>query len=140
MGSEVIEVVERRRRWSIEDKLKVLLDALEPHASISAVADRHGVSRNLLYTWLRLARAGRMPGLSIGANAAPAFVPVQVASGAITGPGPETPEPRSRQIVPPRRRTSTIEITLANGRVVKVDESIDAEALARIVAALDHPS
>ena len=30
-----------------------------------------------------------------------------------------------------------IEITLANGRVLKVDEGIDASALARIVAALD---
>ena len=38
MGAEVIEVVERRRRWSTEDKLKVLLDALEPGASIAAVA------------------------------------------------------------------------------------------------------
>ena len=56
MGTEVIEIVERRRRWSTEEKLKVLIDALEPGASVSAVADRHGVSRNLVYTWLRLAR------------------------------------------------------------------------------------
>ena len=139
MGSEVIEVVERRRRWSTEDKLKILLDALEPGSSIVAVADRHGVSRNLLYTWLRLAREGRMPGLSIGTKAAPTFVPVQVANEPVARPGPEPPEP-PRQIAAPRRRTSSIEITLANGRVVKVDESIDAEALARIVAVLDRAS
>ncbi len=137
MGAEVIEVVERLRRWSTEDKLKVLLDALEPGASIAAVADRHGVSRNLLYTWLRLAREGWMPGLSISGKAAPAFVPVQVAHEPVARPVLETPEPPPRQIAPPRRRTSSIEITLANGRVVKVDESIDAEALARIVAVLD---
>lgn len=137
MGAEVIEVVERRRRWSTEDKLKVLLDALEPGASIVAVADRHGVSRNLLYTWLRLAREGRMPGLSIGTKAAPAFVPVQIASAPVVPPAQATPEPAPRQIAPHRRRTSSIEITLSNGRVVKVDECIDTEALARIVAALD---
>lgn len=137
MGAEVIEVVERRRRWSTEDKLRVLMDALEPGASIAAVADRHGVSRNLVYTWLRLARAGRMPGLSIGTQSAPAFVPVQVASEPVTCPAPEAPEQRSRQIAPPRRRTSTIEITLSNGRIVKVDESIEPQALARIIAALD---
>jgi transposase len=140
MGAEVVEIVERRRRWSTEDKLKVLLDALEPGASIAAVADRHGVSRNLLYTWLRLAREGRMPGLSIGTKAAAAFVPVQVASEPIVRPAVTAPEPPPRQIAPPRRRTSIIEITLANGRVVKVDESIDAEALARIVAVLDRAS
>ena len=44
------------------EKLKVLMDALEPGASITAVADRHGISRNLVYTWLRLMREGRMPG------------------------------------------------------------------------------
>lgn len=140
MGAEVIEVIERRRRWSTEDKLKVLLDALEPGASIAGVADRHGVSRNLLYTWLRLAREGRMPGLSISGKATPAFVPVQVASEPAVRPAVATPEPTPRQIAPPRRRTSTIEITLANGRILKVDEGIAPEALARIVAALDGAS
>jgi len=140
MGAEVIEVVERRRRWSTEDKLRVLLDALEPGASIASVADRYGVSRNLLYTWLRLSREGRMPGLSISGEAAPAFVPVQVASEPVVRPAVVTPEPPPRQIAPPRRRTSAIEITLSNGRIVKVDESIDVEALARIVTALDGES
>jgi transposase len=30
MGAEVIEVVERRRRWSSDDKLAVLMDTLQP--------------------------------------------------------------------------------------------------------------
>ena len=46
MGSEVIEVVERRRRWSSKNRLAVLMDAIAPGASIAAVADRHVVSRN----------------------------------------------------------------------------------------------
>lgn len=134
MGAAVIEIVERRRRWSAEDKLTVLMDALEPGASVAAVADRHGVSRNLLYTWLRLAREGRMPGLSIAAKTAPVFAPVDVTSEPTTS---STPEPAPRQLAPPRRRSSIIEIALPNGRVVKVDEGIDAHVLARIVAALD---
>ncbi len=40
-------------------------------------------------------------------------------------------------MAPHRRRSVSVEITLANGRVLKVDEGIDASALARIVAALD---
>ena len=113
---------------------------MEPGASIVAVANRHGVSRNLLYTWLRLAREGRMPGLSISGKATPAFVPVQVAGESVARSAPEAPEQSPRQIAPPRRRTSIIKIALANGRVVKVDENIEPQALARIVAVLDRAS
>lgn len=120
MGEEVIEVVDRRRRWSTEPKLKVLMDALEPGASVSAVADRHGVSRSLIYTWLRLARDGRMRGLSVGTKTTSLFAPVQVVpevpAAASTVACELPPWPRSRW-----RRASVIEITLSNGRVVKVD-------------------
>jgi Transposase len=56
----LISLVERRRRWSIEEKLAILVEALASGASVSAVADRHGVARGLLYTCLRLTREGRM--------------------------------------------------------------------------------
>jgi transposase len=146
MGGTVIEVVERRRRWSTEKKLEVLIDALEPGASITAVADRHGVSRNLVYTWLRLSREGRLRGLSLERGAAATFAPVEIVGGS---PAPRlsaapvslapahVPEPSARFAAPARRRTSAVEIALANGRVVKVDEGIDPAALAAIVAALD---
>jgi len=137
MGSEVIEVVERRRRWSGEEKLKILTDALAPGASITAVSERHGVSRNLIYTWLRLAREGRVRGLSIGAKPVAAFIPVKIE--------PERAAELRRCALPdggdpprlPRRRMISVEVRLANGRVVKADSDIDAEALARLVAALD---
>lgn len=43
---EIISRVERRRRWSSEQKVKILSEALEPGATVSAVADRNGVSRS----------------------------------------------------------------------------------------------
>lgn len=138
MVAEVIQVVERRRRWSTEYKLKVLTEALQPGASMAAVADRHGLSRGLLYTWLRLARSGRVPDLTIDTPAVSSvFAPVRI-----------TPEPAIRSVPDitarrgstARRRASIIEITLANGRVVKVDEGIEAETLARIVTVLDSAS
>lgn len=134
MGTEVFEIVERRRRWSTEEKLKVLMDALAPGSSVSAVADRHGVSRNLVYTWLRLARKGRIPGLSITDQAAPAFAPVRVAGDPAVSPAPLLPPPK---VAPPRKRPGIVEIVLTNGLVVKVDEGIDVEVLARIIAMLD---
>jgi transposase len=131
--TEIISTIERRRRWTAEEKLRILEEAFSPGATISAVADRNGVSRSLLHHWLRLVRAGRMPGISINRPASAKFVPVRIEAG--DEAAASSPAPRSR--LTSRRRISTIEIALGNGRVVKVEESIDPVRLARIVAALD---
>jgi len=131
--TEIISTVERRRRWSAEEKLKILDDALSPGATIAAVADRSGVSRSLLYQWLRLVREGRLPGISVNRPSSPVFVPVQIEARA---EAPASP-PQQRALPAARRRISNIEIALSNGRVVKVEESIDPATLSRIVAALD---
>lgn len=58
MGSEIIEIVERQRRWPVEVRLRILDEVLRAGASVDAVADRHGVARGLVYQWLRQAREG----------------------------------------------------------------------------------
>ena len=150
MGSEIIEVVERRRRWPVEVRLRILDEVLQPGASIAAVADRNGVSRGLVYQWLRQVREGRMAGLSLKPEAVASFAAVRVAAEPHSDPpvtaavlSPSLPSPAS-QPEPPRppapasrRRSGTVEIRLANGRVIKVDEGIDVDALARLVSALD---
>ena len=37
MGSEIIEVVERRRRWPVEVRLRILDEVLRPGASVAAI-------------------------------------------------------------------------------------------------------
>ena len=129
---EIISTVARRRRWTIEEKVAILDEASQPHASITAVADRHGISRNLIYLWRRQAREGSMPGVTVSNGAQSPFVAVQVADRSPTQNAPQ------RLPVPVgRRRPGLIEIALSNGRVVKVEESIDPTMLSRIVAALD---
>jgi transposase len=125
MGSESIEVVEPRRRWPVEVRLKILDEVLQPGASVAAVADRHGVARGLIYQWLRHLREGRMPGLSLNKPEAAAFVPVSIAPEA--GPSPRTkpapipslPSPAERASAAPSstRRSGGVEIRLANARV-----------------------
>jgi transposase len=155
MGSEIIEVVERRRQWPVEVRLKILNEVLQPGASVAAVADRHGVARGLVYQWLRQVREGRMPGLSLKPEAATSFAAVRVAPQAReTPPGgsrqatavveppslPSSlppPDPARQTAAPARRRSSAIEIRLGNGRVIKVDEGIEPDALARLLAVLD---
>jgi transposase len=131
--TEIISTVERRRRWTAEEKLKILDEALSPGATIAAVADRSGVSRSLLYQWLRLVREGRLPGISVNQPSSHMFVPVQIEASAEAPPSP----PPQRVLPAPRRRIGSIEIALSNGRVVKAEENIDPATLSRIVAALD---
>jgi hypothetical protein len=41
---EVISVVQRRRRWTTEQKLALVEEAMRPGSSVTGVADRHGRS------------------------------------------------------------------------------------------------
>ena len=43
--TEMISQVERRRRWSVEETVRLLEATMQPGASVAAVADRNGVSR-----------------------------------------------------------------------------------------------
>src|SRR4051794_26035230 len=52
---ERLEVVEtgRRRRWSDDEKLRIVSESFEEPRAISSTARRHGISRSLLMTWRR---------------------------------------------------------------------------------------
>jgi len=136
MAAEIISTVERRRRWPAEEKLRIMSEALEPGATVTAVADRNGVCRSQLYTWLRLARDDRLPGISITPQRATAFVPVRIGPLATSAPA-NGPPPDARPVFASRRRTSVVEVVLSNGRSLRVEESIDPAALTRLVDALD---
>ena len=55
---EIITDGGRRRRWSAAEKLRIVEETLEDHASVSIVARRNGVAPNLLYRWRRLMLEG----------------------------------------------------------------------------------
>jgi transposase len=44
---------ERRRRWSAEERRRILEEAFAPGACVAQVARRHDVSTALVYTWRR---------------------------------------------------------------------------------------
>ena len=50
---EVITGRQRRRRWTAEEKARIVAESFEANANISDVARRHGVARGLLTTWRR---------------------------------------------------------------------------------------
>jgi transposase len=134
--SEVISVVARRRRWTLEQKLALLEEVLRPGASVASVADRHGMSQSLLFAWRRQVREGTMPGV-VRAEGAPALVPVRVVAAAspreASRPSPPSRGPGGR----PGKSAATVEVVLRNGRVLRVAEAIGPEVLGRLAAALD---
>jgi len=118
-----IEVLgtERRRRWSLQDKLQIVEETLQPGMKVSEVARHHGLAPSVVFTWRRLAREGRL------GDTGPAFMPVEI-----------TPVPvQTTPVASPARRTGLIEIILGRGRRIRVDREVDAEALRRVLQVLE---
>ena len=68
---------ERRRRWSDEERLRILSEAFLPGACVAEVARRHDVSTALVYTWrnkLRHSVAEPAPSSLLGTGFAEAVV------------------------------------------------------------------
>jgi transposase len=132
--SEVISVVQRRRRWTTEQKLALVEEAMRPGSSVAGVADRHGMSRSLLFEWRRQAREGTMPGLvRTETEVPPKLVPVRV----VEDQPPRLQAPASSRPERPARSGATIELVLRNGRVLRASEAIAPDVLGRLAAALD---
>jgi transposase len=137
-SAEVLGRVERRRRFSVEQKLAVLSEATAPGANLSEVARRHGLLPAQVYKWRRLAELGVI-GVP-GASELPSFVAVEIAQEV-----PSLPALAATEVKPivsaeaprrGRRKAGLIEIELAGGRRVRVDRDVDAAALERVLDVL----
>jgi transposase len=126
MRVEVLGGVERRRRWSRDDKMRIIEETLAPGAIVTEIARRHGIATSLVFTWRRRAR------LATVVSAGPRLVPVQVAA-AESVQSIEAPA-----AIPARKRRGVIEIELGDGKRVSVDENVDAEALGRVLDVLSR--
>jgi transposase len=118
---EVRVRAERRRNWSTEDKLRIVRETLEAGAIAKAVADRHGISTGLLFTWRK----------EMLATAVSGFVPVEVV--------PEVPklEPPSAGTRPAAVDTAgTLELVLPSGATVRTIGQVDVALLRTVLAEL----
>src|SRR3546814_15432572 len=88
---DVIETAGGKRRWTPEARARIIAESLEPGANVSAVARRHGLFPQQLYTWRRGWR-GRAVAMS--------FVPAMVArETAGASPGPREPPGRGNTCI-----------------------------------------
>lgn len=108
-----------RRRWSAEEKHRIVAEALSGPRNISATARRHAVSPAQVFTWCRLARAGKLPTGEV-AGFAPVLIGPEASAFALSG------------------TAGTMEIELAGGCRLRVDASVDAAALRRVLDVLER--
>lgn len=123
---EVITSVERRRRWSREEKERLVAACLEPGASVSEIARKAGIHAVQLFRW-------RKQLCQISASSVPQFIPVDVVA-ALPAPDPVEPAPPPR----PRKKTSIVTIELGRGRRIRVESDVDTDALARILDVVER--
>ena len=81
----MITSVERRRRWSAQEKLRLVAESYRAEGGVGAVADRAGLHRSLLQRWRRQVRDGTLVADRLGA---PGFVPLAIDDGAAVSTPP----------------------------------------------------
>ena len=60
MRAEIWVGPERRRRWSVDEKLRIVREAFAPEARVADVARRRDVSRAQIYQWRAELGDGRL--------------------------------------------------------------------------------
>jgi transposase len=118
---EVITRVERRRRWSRDEKLRIVAESAQPGRTASQVAREHGIAPGQLFTWRRELLSEVITG-SVGGDG---FVPVAITS-----------ERAATIAASSSAGDRAIEIRLPNGIVIGVGAAVEVEPLRRVMAAL----
>jgi transposase len=118
---EIIDGKERRRRWGLLEKLRIVAESHEPGATVRAVAARHDVYPSLLRSWRRQVREGRL-----AASPPARFVPVRMADPA------SVPAP----VVSEQAAAEAIEIVLPDGLRLRVGNDVGLAVLRRVMTVL----
>jgi len=119
---EVITGIERRRDWTDEEKLSIIMESCRDGVVISDVARRHGMKPQQLFTWRNEFR-NRQAAARRQGNVTPAFAPVVIA------------HDRPVAALSSGTDAALIEITIG-GATVRVSGGVDAKALAAVLRAV----
>jgi transposase len=111
---EILTGPGRRRRWSAEEKARIIAETLVPGARVSEVARRWQLSSQQVFGWRR---AARLAMTTVEGPVRTSFVPI------VTEAGPVTTVPQA---------ASVIEVRLA-GAVVRVASGVDDAAQLTVV-------
>jgi len=129
-----------RRRWTLDEKHRIVAESYSGARLVSVTARRNGLSASQLFTWRRLAREGRL----VEADETTVFAPAIIRDESPAGRSPSLPE----HVVPAENAPSPSYLTTASGRIeivlmrgprVIVDTGVNAAALRRVLDVLERP-
>lgn len=93
MTVTILSGLERRRRWTTAEKLRIVQESRAPDARVSEIARRHEIHPNQLHSWRRQARTGVLAGADAGDGAregtrfaAVAITPAPILPATLPGP------------------------------------------------------
>jgi transposase len=121
----------RRRRWSDEEKLRIVMESAAGPRLISATARRHNISPSQLFSWRRsfgLLTSDATHGSD------PVFLSVAVDDNLTAAASGQS---SSRVALSDASTSQRIEIEVPGGRVLRVDTQIDMGLLACLLAVVD---
>jgi transposase len=114
-----------RRRWSEEDKRRLVAETFGPGATVHGIARRHGVSPSQLFAWRNLYRVRAGIEHAVPASGVPGFAAVEIT--------PATPPSVADAVPIP---SGLIEIELARGDRVRISGAPDPAVVAATLRAL----
>jgi transposase len=124
---EIITGKERRRRWSGDEKRRLVTEAFGPGAIVAQVARLHGVAESCLYTWRKRIAENIPNGV---ARAGPQLIPVMIegtsATSVATAGAASEASPIFRHAI----------ITMPDGARVEVGAGCPISALKALILAL----
>ena len=121
---EIITGAERRRRWRLNEKLRIVAEVEQPGASFADVARRHEVSRGLLWNWRGQVRRGEL-----APEPMPTFLPMRVMA------DPPAVMSAPVQVAAPAE-AARVEITLPDGTCIRVGAGVGLATLRRVMTAV----
>lgn len=135
-GGRIFGGSSRRRRWTEEDKARIVAECEAPGSSVSIVARRHDLNTNMLFTWRREFRRRR----SSAEGNQISFVPAVIAQDELAAEQrlpPQVPQ-SGPEVGMAQPASGRIEIVLGNSRRIIINQDVSAAALARVIGVLER--
>ena len=113
--------IERRRRWSDQDKLLIVSSVGIDGATVTQVAQRNDVTRQQVYAWRHELKKKGLWSPEEGAIFLPVGVPATQCASAASAPAASV----------------SVELGLVKGRTLRFDSVMDEAALMRLIRAVE---
>jgi transposase len=121
----------RRRRWSVQEKLQIVLETLEPGVSVPIVARRHSMNANQLFIWRGQHRRGELVVTRTQGERPVQLLPVEIRPSDVQAQAGNRAENEAEP-------AGCMEIEFPGGRHLTVRGRIDAKSLRVLIRELSR--